>query len=167
MTFQEITLDKGQPTPAGDLAMELAFEKLTGGCWHRFPINSTFDHLICRGECGTKTKNSVERQALVNGNPPLLTSLDAWRPLWEGMSWSSHILHANALGKVMDNNPFIWKAQPHHHLLASLRTLEDTCDKCEGRGWHEVCLDGITPEQEYCTCNNGKVSLMTIWEARI
>ena len=33
--FQDITLKDGQPTPAGDLAMELAYEKLTGGCWHK------------------------------------------------------------------------------------------------------------------------------------
>ena len=181
-TFQEITLDKGQPTPAGDLAMELVYEKLTGGCWHgkyekvygNTSSYGTSESIIC-GKCGAEYNLK---------NPPLLHSLDPWRPLWEGMTPLQRVNHNIKLSQIQTGSMYMWDFQHHHHLEAALRTLEDTCPECEGFGW--ICkVNGLcsynlkTPGKgcatkdpceegkKKCTCNNGKVPLYTIWEARI
>ena len=106
-----------------------------------------------------------ETVAIYKRVPALLTSLDDWRPLWEAMDLeflNTQYWAQLELIKIREN--LLRYSEPIHHLEAALRAIEVTCPDCEGRGWHEVCFDGITPEQEPCTCNAGKISAYELLE---
>ena len=163
-TFHELTLDNGVPTPAGERAMELVYEALTGECWHG-------EGLIRCPKCGAYDGFQIDP----DGSPcnlALLTSLDAWRPLWERMS-QDHKLTNRFRDKLERYAPLnFWLAQPHHHLEVALRTLEVECPDCGGEGRIDITHEqssyhrgNIGKHYKSCTCTNGKIPLWDIWEA--
>ena len=105
----------------------------------------------------------------------LLTSLDAWRPLWELMTPVQRANHSMALGGIKTGSLYKWDSEPHHHLEAALRAIEDACPNCApwgSKGKRGVrLLAGIATQQSDaytdCTCNNGKRTLYDIWEREI
>jgi hypothetical protein len=171
---------------AGIRACQLVYEKLTGKCWHDDIHTVDDDRIALCGKCGEQVVSEFNEHA----NPPLLTSLDAWRPLWEGLSTEQKDTIDDILGKNMDYY-YSWEAQPHHHLEAALRTLDEECPECHGQGFKcnddptKVTIGGYDctcddykfaksltegnyhSEQcesvEPCTCTNGRVSLFEIW----
>ena len=197
--FKDIVLKDNQPTEPGIRAMEMVYEKLTGECWHDWylagdPAYPTNRCSKCMGWLGEDN---------IKFNPALLTSLDDWRPLWERMEVLG-IAHAHSLIEIIlpranKNEHGYYEliagefylymvAQPHHHLEAALKTLEDTCPDCEGTGMipcdnpdhgfidvmaatkrgfasgkYQCPACGYSGEVP-CTCNNGKITLYELWE---
>lgn len=191
-TFQEITLKGNVPTKAGELAMELVYEALTGKCWHVWDYNDR--PYICKHGCGTKWHNGIDiSHAYSKAHPALLTSLDAW------VSLSDIPLLTRIMIDFITKHeriPETWEI-----LREALRTLEGACGECEGtienwqcKGkscphWHDASIGVYAweycshPDLEYknqyihrlsncnfvqsCTCHKGKVPLYKIWEGRI
>lgn len=152
MTFKKITLKDNRPTPKGERACELVYEALTGECWHtgkhaynagnilnpqiNFNIPLTYPFMSRTFYACTKCKAIINGKFPHNWNPQLLTSLDAWLPLWERMSPPQKDAYTYALSEVIGS--FIhmryWEPQPHHHLEAALRALHlyET--------WGDICV---------------------------
>ena len=159
-TFQEITLKDGQPTPPGDLAMELVCKAL-GICWHK--VNE-------KGICSQgDIVGSIDYHAGTY-NPPLLTSLDACFNLFKGITNELLFAIDDSIHEIIVRDSLlVIELKPFHIVEAILRTrtLEDTCPECLGDGYHNH--ENVHEEivEHSCTCNNGKVPLYTIWEVRI
>ena len=174
MTFNEII--KANPE-AGKLATKMVYEKLTGKCWHEKVMRTSMDGFHhpeshC-GKCGVHVMASVRVQVpACPNNPDLLHSLDAWRELWEMYEYK--LKHAMNLHQAIPGNLCPWEAQPHHHLEAALRTLEDTCPECGGTGNKESFIEDYPAigyrfkgRVDFCTCTDGKVDLYKLWERRV
>ncbi len=167
-------------TDNSERASELVYEALTGECWH--------DAVKWNSQCW-KCSKCKDIFRLSKPNPKLLTSLDAWRPLWERMD-ERGLLHVQELMEIVDPTVRINKhgmyelitgelyllmqAQPIHHLEAALRALEDGCcgeDGCDGVGQIWQPKDEVYPVDDSgtwvdcSTCKGtGKVSLYELWE---
>jgi len=164
------------PTPEGERLMELVHEAAFGNgqscVWHKW--EQTVRHIYECQVCG----NIRQTKGTPPSNPAYLTSLDAYRPIWEKMGHEyklklGEILHVYGWAK---SNLAMWELKPHHHLEALARTLtvpcvcqgqvEITCptckkvvlmDKIEGDPKagvradiiHEECLDGGFGECTY------------------
>lgn len=152
--FRSITLDGNTPTEQGERAMGLVFERLTGKCWHRMGKAIAPGTRACE-KCGEEFGLSGPY------NPALLTSLDAWRPLLNALPTDVFFRvnkRVKARGKLPD--------EPTELLEDVMLELEDTCPECQGRGFimfGRMLHDGYE-HKDPCTCNNGKISLYTIWE---
>lgn len=157
-----------------EMACELVYEAITGECWHRYgdifqKIHEAFRHSYCKcGKCGHEIgpyAYGTISPYRTRANPPLATSLDAWKPLWEKIDdklfavLHSHILHK--YGKRGHTDPIKW-------LEVSL-DIKIECGKCGGEGKHVTLKSAIdvargTPfaKKEYTSysCKDGKVSLM-------
>ena len=151
-------------------ASELIYEAVTGKCWHK-ETSSTYNpyggHVFAKCSCGHKWN------AKRNPNPPLSTSLDAWREIWDAMDKKQKHEHWTWLCEVtrgedypptpLDREFYIWMSTPLHHLEAAMRSLTVECDKCEDG----VILggDGKTimdeSQNKPCTCKSGRI---TLWE---
>ena len=183
-TFKDIVLKDGQPTEQGIRAMEMVCKALSIE-WHKW-IETTFrsptgwyKH-ICLCGFWYKTKGSDSPWHVGHhpvDNPALLTSLDAWRPLWDKLIeigldryYSGTLLQEVA---TTEGGRFLWCAYPHHHLEAALMTLEDTCPDCEGCGEIEHDTGGVNPwgdpitALQPCTCNDGKRTLYELWKREV
>ena len=151
---------------AGERAMEPVYEKLTGECWHE----ASGMIWIC-GKCKTDVgwngsmRDSVAVETL---NPPLLTSLDAWRPLWEIIKQWPHekvqlwldSLEIAVLGHTIDiategDVLQVVLAKPHHHLEAALRTLEGEYPECGRRYGFSPRGDLLSLSKTCPTCYAG------------
>lgn len=180
MTFKAKILSDNTVTPAGELACEMAYEYYTGECWHKFKDKSgdpAYPDWACI-KCGKTRRNDNAN------NPPLATSLDAWRPIWEGISDEQHIIYHNQLLEVILKNAGRLRESmltPHHHLEAALRAAGVECEKCDGKyyckrftphcndsinGWgSEWCMNECPKRvRAKCTCTNGRITLYDKWE---
>lgn len=178
-TFHEIVLDNPK---AGELAMELVFEALTGECWHDrgdgkwTGLDTDMLCAKCLNRFYVWEGKNPATLVRTNTNPDLLESLDAWIPLWERMSdYQIDRMH-DMLTSIVCGNAFLaysWLAKPHHHVEAALRTLEVECPECRG--------DGVLPDYEMpdpiakvniggtvksCTCGTGKQTLYELWKEK-
>ena len=134
------------------------------------------EHFFC-ASCPFKDEPNKNKACMNCGhvNIALLTSLDAWRPLWKRMD-ERGLLHVQELMEIVDPTVrlnehgmyelitgelyLLMLAQPHHHLEAALRTLEDTCPDCLGTMQKPSNPDPSEPGTlDVCTCNNGKITL--------
>jgi len=176
-TFHQQVLKDGVVTEAGMRAMELVYEALTGECWHRDVKRHELEKRAFGGypiyeigiqcACGDAVYSEKAFNIHLGMNPTLLTSLDAWRPLWERMDVEQKITHQKNLTLIWCDNPvevFYWETTPHHHLEAALRTLEVECPECEGTGNSYSKTRDVTKRHIPCTCTNGKITLMDKWE---
>ena len=175
MTFNEII--KANPE-AGELAMEMVYEKLTGKCWHRF--KDQYDPVECE-KCGKMWPGS---SGCPETPPRLLHSLDAWPPLWDRMTEVqkdaiTDVFIQMTCDGILETS-YYWEIPAHHHLEACLTVLEGDCPECEGEGYKE-CIE-CDPSAKVvscerinigegcaikCTCTNGKVSLYKLWERKV
>ena len=180
MTFNEII--KANPQ-AGELAMEMVYEKLTGKCWHLEGKTNTasLPDGVCK-KCGLWYED-WEKYPNIKKHPDLLHSLDAWVPLWKLLSDEQKERYYNALNDMWTEGVYQWEYEPPHHLEAALRTLEGDCSECGGTGcklgyrdedgWpSNPCASGCNITQKctqiiICTCTNGKVSLYELWERKV
>lgn len=147
-TFHQRVLKDGVPTEVGIRAIRLLRH-----------------YFYCQYCAFDKVPNKNKAcQNCAEANPALLTSLDAWRPLWGRMSEAQKDTYTYNLSEVIGS--FIhmryWEPKPHHHLEAALRTLEVECPECEGTG--NVRNFGRT---QPCTCTNGKITLYDKWEEEV
>jgi hypothetical protein len=104
-------------------ACEAVYEAITGKCWHGFPAVCYHDD-ICN-KCGDRLyiwKDGALARS--NVNPPLSTSLDEWRPLWEAMTPEQLEEHWNHLCDTAAKRRYIWMAEAIDHLEAALRALD-------------------------------------------
>ena len=134
--------------------------------------------LVVRALFPRGSMNDAQFKAWIGGwlsGRDLFHRIDAWRRLWERMG-ELGLLHAQELMEIVDPTVrlnehgmyelitgelyLLMLAQPHHHLEAALRTLEDTCPDCEGSGSLPQTLPD--PDGEPCTCNDGKRTLYDI-----
>ena len=146
------------PTKAGIDLMRMVHEGMDMGCWHKHGGTRTHKenariHIAICGKC--------KGDKLIN--PSYLTSLDAWRPVWDKMT-------EEQLGKYTDTiitidgreNIFSWQMYPHHHLEALASVLEVEC-WCKGDtfpigGGHMVPC----PECK----GTGKRKLIDVWKEK-
>lgn len=189
-TFHELTLDNGVPTEAGERAMELAYEALTGKCWHEMkPFYMPNRKEVGTNDKGTFSKNEAEekwysrlevRKCIKCGHkvgyrvqvphPALLTSLDAWPDI---LNKAGPLIYKTIMRKLLITSPMGERLpEPWEILRETLKTLEGDCLGCEGDMTLCVdkpcnkCLhgphDSLTCEPYACT--NGKIPLYDIWE---
>lgn len=96
----------------------------------------------------------------------LSESLDAWRPIWEGMSDEQKERRDKTLMEMYANDEILWltEATPLHHLEAAL-AIEVECDRCcDWCGGNASEQKHDCYDAEPCTCTNGQIKLMDLLE---
>ena len=142
LRFKDIALKNNQPTEPGMRAIKLLRE-----------------YFFCK-ICPFKDEPN-KNKACINcehANLSLLTTLDAWRPLGIGNI-------GFGLALKLCHIPEPWDIAEH-----LLRTLEDTCPDCEGKGWYNAYkkvepMNGVYASS--CTCNDGMRTLYELWEREV
>ena len=114
MTFHDKCIQDGRLTRAGEIACRLAYEHITGKCWHEWD-----DEHLWVSEC---IKCGISKMDYNNSTPlpPLATSLDAWIPLWKMMGYQTEHKHALFL-REMHGKLWGTRSEAIHHLEAALR----------------------------------------------
>jgi len=96
-------------------ACATVFEKVTGKCWHTL--------VKWNSQCW-KCLECDKYVRMRNVNPKLVTSLDAWREIWDAMTDEQKYLNAHCIANTATRETlWAWELTPLHHLEAALRML--------------------------------------------
>jgi hypothetical protein len=112
-----------------DRASELVYEAVTEKCWHKFIELGIMKYMqgsytnICN-KCGEDDLHD-NNASMVHINPPLATSLDAWREhIWPVMKSRYQLSHKHTL-HLREKHGKLWgiRSTALDHLEAALRAL--------------------------------------------
>ena len=158
------------PADKLELAQRIVYEALTGKCWHT-PKHKVYDNGTEDAMVTIKCDKCDMELSFVTSNPDLVNSLDAWRPLWEGMDAIQRANHSIRLAKLETGSLYMWDFKAIHHLEVALRSIKVECDKCEGTGRiptlnvkNDVTIGNMRIKSKGyidCTCTNGEI---TLWD---
>lgn len=127
-----------------ELACSMVYEKLTGKYWHiehhgqLYDSDGRWEGVVWACTCGKVGYWIINEYPFDHYkciNPPLATSLDAWRPIWEGMSDEQLFEYGELLMEASNYCLYDWMCEPIHHLEAALRAsglYEQWERECEG-----------------------------------
>ena len=174
-TIADITvLQDGAPTEQGIRLMELVHEASGMGCWHKFVPNVCWYDFLCCDKCDMTSpdeKDVLQTGDFAEPNPAYLTSLDAYRDVWEHLEiedgkfrykWTDYeefllMLASDTKRGVIS---FI-TIKPQHHLEALARVLEVSCSNCEGV-WGRM-ENRINLERCFTCKGKGRMTVLDKW----
>lgn len=181
LSIQNIPVYDNGITEAGEDLMRRVHEAAGMGCWHKNITRHAYGKGLLKkyveggwsarcNDCGQwgHTDNNDDIP-----NPAYLTSLDAYRLIWENLDPALKEGYQYKLNTFIYDGPvkWEWEAQPHHHLEALARTLTVECpeiDCVNGIQFNHEAIDppGMGKHINNCpTCNGkGVITVLQAWE---